>query len=76
MVLHAAHAVARCTPLGVHEKRCFSFAHQNAPRSGDADKQAVPYRSVRSRVVIADDADVVDEQNAFMKSSFNNRFHY
>jgi hypothetical protein len=38
---HAALMIARCMPPGVHEKQRFSFAHQNAERSGDADKQAV-----------------------------------
>ena len=62
MVNHAAHAVAHCTAPGVHEKQRFSFAHQNAPGSGDADKQPSRRALVRPWVTIADDGNVVDEQ--------------
>jgi hypothetical protein len=54
----------------VHEKQRFSFAHQNAERSGDADKQLSRRASVRSRVAIADDGDVVDEQEALHDVEF------
>jgi len=37
-ISHDESRCARCTPLGVNEKRRFSFAHQSASRSGDADK--------------------------------------
>jgi len=47
----------------VHEKQGFSFAHQNDPCSGDTDKQLRRRASVRPWVAIADDGDIVDEQD-------------